>query len=246
MNSHLRPYNRYISNISTNIYLGLDYLENIDYIDLNTVSWKNLKFYKYNRSYEMLLNICYFIYQGLIQTQHQGKYKMMEFDDEHMSRLYEKFILEYYRQEYQNLNVSSSEILWDISEDVDAQIIKFLPKMKSDIIIYNKNNHQTLIIDAKYYSNTLQSHFDKQTFHSQNLYQIFTYVKNYDKTKSGNVRGLLLYAKSDIDLIGAYDYPISGNVISVRTLDLNTDFKIITKQLDEIIRKMVLCTVMNS
>lgn len=26
MNSHLRPYNRCISNISTNIYLGLDYL----------------------------------------------------------------------------------------------------------------------------------------------------------------------------------------------------------------------------
>ena len=28
MNSHLRPYNRCISNISTNIYLGLDYLLN--------------------------------------------------------------------------------------------------------------------------------------------------------------------------------------------------------------------------
>ena len=26
MNSHLRPYNRCISNISTNIYLGLDFL----------------------------------------------------------------------------------------------------------------------------------------------------------------------------------------------------------------------------
>ena len=26
MNSHLRPYNRCISNISTNIYLGLDYI----------------------------------------------------------------------------------------------------------------------------------------------------------------------------------------------------------------------------
>ena len=27
MNSHLRPYNRYISNISTNIYLGLDFIQ---------------------------------------------------------------------------------------------------------------------------------------------------------------------------------------------------------------------------
>ena len=27
MNSHLRPYNRCISNISTNIYLGLDFIK---------------------------------------------------------------------------------------------------------------------------------------------------------------------------------------------------------------------------
>lgn len=29
MNSHLRPYNRCISNISTNIYLGLDFIPKI-------------------------------------------------------------------------------------------------------------------------------------------------------------------------------------------------------------------------
>ena len=30
MNSHLRPYNRCISNISTNIYLGLDFIIKIN------------------------------------------------------------------------------------------------------------------------------------------------------------------------------------------------------------------------
>ena len=29
MNSHLRPYNRCISNISTNIYLGLDFIKKV-------------------------------------------------------------------------------------------------------------------------------------------------------------------------------------------------------------------------
>ena len=32
-----------------------------------------------------------------------------------------------------------------------------------------------------------------------------------------------------------YDYPMGGNTISVRTLDLNTDFKYIREQLDKII-----------
>ena len=37
---------------------------------------------------------------------------------------------------------------------------------------------EAVIIDAKYYSHTTQVQFDKHTLHSNNLYQIFTYVKN--------------------------------------------------------------------
>ena len=40
MNSHLRPYNRCISNISTNIYLGLDFNKKI--------IPRKLKFFKEN------------------------------------------------------------------------------------------------------------------------------------------------------------------------------------------------------
>ena len=34
---------------------------------------------------------------------------------------------------------------------------------------------------TKYYGKMMQEQFDKQTIHSGNLYQIFTYVKNMDK-----------------------------------------------------------------
>lgn len=118
---------------------------------------------------------------------------------------------------------------------MDESIAKFLPQMKSDIIIFNPTNKKTIIIDAKYYSKTLQTNFNKETFHSHNMYQIFTYVKNRDVNNTGFVSGLLLYAKSDVDLTGNYDYPIGGNMIGVRTLDLNQDFKIIKSQMDKII-----------
>ena len=48
--------------------------------------------------------------------------------------------------------------------------------MQTDIHLQKGNN--VLIIDAKYYSHTTQSQFNKNTIHSNNLYQIFTYVKN--------------------------------------------------------------------
>lgn len=218
-----------------NLKKDIIFFNNVDMIELNCVRWNRLKFQKNNRSYEMLMNICYFVYKGLLQTKETGKYKMLDFSDEHMEKLYEHFILEYYRQEHKELKVSSPKIDWNISKDTEESIIRFLPKMQSDIMLEKRNGNKTLIIDAKYYSKTLQTHFNKDTFHSNNLYQIYTYVKNYDSKRTGNVNGLLLYAKSDVDIPSGYDYSMDGNIISIRTLDLNADFRVIKKQLSDIV-----------
>ena len=93
---------------------------------------------------------------------------------------------------------------------------------------------KTLIIDAKYYSHTMQHHFDSNTFHSANMYQIFTYVKNFDKEQSGDVSGMLLYAHTNEAIQPDNDYVICGNKISVKTLNLNCEFEFIRNQLDNI------------
>ena len=67
---------------------------------------------------------------------------------------------------------------------------------------------------------------------SGNLYQIFTYVKNKDKLGTGNVSGVLLYAKTVEELTPDNDYCIGGNSFGVKTLDLNTDWCEIKSQLD--------------
>jgi 5-methylcytosine-specific restriction enzyme subunit McrC len=67
------------------------------------------------------------------------------------------------------------------------------------------------------------------------MYQIFTYVKNKDVSNSGNVSGVLLYAKTDEEIVPDNDYIMSGNRIGVKTLDLNSDFIEIAGQLDSII-----------
>ena len=92
------------------------------------------------------------------------------------------------------------------------------------------------MIDTKFYGRTMQTNplFDSRTFHSHNMYQIFTYVKNMDYARTGNVSGLLLYAKTDEDIVPDNDYIIGGNRISIKTLDLGADFSTIRKQLDAI------------
>lgn len=78
------------------------------------------------------------------------------------------------------------------------------------------------------------SQYDNTTFISGNLYQIFTYVKNKDSAATGNVAGVLLYAKTDEAITPDNDYVIGGNRISLKTLDLGRDWSEITKQLESL------------
>ena len=98
--------------------------------------------------------------------------------------------------------------------------------------------NEVLIIDAKYYTHTTQTQYDVHTLHSGNLYQIFTYVKNKE-AEFGNephqVSGMLLYAATDEAIQPDNRYQMSGNQISVKTLDLNRNFSEISAQLNRIV-----------
>lgn len=112
-----------------------------------------------------------------------------------------------------------------------------MPQMQSDIMLINKANDKTLIIDTKYYSHIMQTNYDTKSYHSNNMYQIFTYVKNYDKNNTGNVSGILLYAKTDETVLpDEKSFKIGRNDFSVKTLDLNTEFSEISNRLNEIIK----------
>ena len=100
-----------------------------------------------------------------------------------------------------------------------------------------QSGEKVLIIDAKYYEHSTQVQFDKHTLHSGNLYQIFTYVKNKEyelREKDHTVSGMLLYAKTDEAIYPNNVYQMSGNQITVRTLDLNLPFDEIAGQLNTI------------
>ena len=208
------------------------YFQNVTAVDPLHISWNTVSYPRNSPSYKMLINICQLIIKGLLLSTENGQYKLLLFlDDQQMYRLYEKFVLEYYKKEYPELNAKASYIDWDIGGDGNKM---FLPAMKSDITL--SYGVKTLIIDTKYYQRTMQTHtlFNSTTLISGNLYQIFTYVKNKDKNNSGNVSGLLLYAKTAEEITPDNEYIMGGNHISVKTLNLNSEWEIIKRQLDNI------------
>lgn len=212
----------------------LAFFKEVDLIGKNSIRW-NVQYNKNNHTYRMLITVCHLVLKDLLQTNSDGSMKLMDFmDEQRMFRLYEKFILEYYKKEHSEINVSASQIPWQLDDDNNTM----LPVMQSDIVLSSES--KVLIIDAKYYSKTMQKNFNKSTIHSNNLYQIFTYVKNkgaeLSKTKY-EVSGMLLYAKTDERILPNSVYKMSGNDVIVSTLDLGCDFTKIAEQLDTIVEK---------
>mgnify|MGYP003571359055 CR=1 FL=1 len=213
----------------------LIYFDGVEFIPINQINWK-IQYNKNNKTYRMLLGICNLVIKGLLQTEESGDVRLTKFlDEQKMCRLYEKFILEFYRKEVPSISANASKIEWQLDDGFDD----LLPEMKSDIMLSCKN--KVLIIDAKYYEQSTQQYYEIDKLHSGNVYQIFTYVKNkQEEDQSKEVAGMLLYAKTDVGLVPNVEYKMSGNKISARTLDLNTDFQEIRKQLLNIVEDFFL------
>jgi len=215
------------------------YFSHVGTLDPAAIPWSSLQFQRNNQTYRMLLSLCQLMLQGMLLTTDAGEYRLASFlDEQRMSRLYEKFILEYYAKEFPMLHVRASQIPWALDDGIRAM----LPVMQSDITL--SHGAKVLIIDAKYYAHTTQVRYDAHTVHSNNLYQIFTYVKNKNaelKDLPHEVSGMLLYARTNEVLQPDSTYQMSGNKISVKTLDLNCEFAEIAAQLNLIVEEHFGC-----
>ncbi len=137
-------------------------------------------------------------------------------------------------EECPQVTAAAAQIPWALDDGIGTM----LPVMQSDITL--TAGSEVLIIDAKYYAHITQARYDVHTLHSDNLYQIFTYVKNKAAAlgdEPHRVSGMLLYAATDEAIQPDNSYRMSGSKISVKTLDLNRDFTEISAQLNRIVEE---------
>ena len=76
--------------------------------------------------------LMHLVVKGLLQTNSDGSTRLMDFiDEQRMCRLYEKFMLEYYRKEHPEVSARASQIPWQL----DDGFSDMLPVMQSDITL---------------------------------------------------------------------------------------------------------------
>jgi len=199
--------------------------------DVSQINWNQLTYHQHNQRYRFVMHICKLIIDNVIINPAQDIYTLSSFmDTQKMPILYEQFVREYYKYHYPMLSPASPYIEWQTGVNQDASQ---LPRMKTDIVL--THNARALIIDTKYYTQSMQKHYDTYKLHSSNLYQMFTYLKNYQASNNDHVDGLILYAKTNATVSPNTQVHVSGHMLTVTSLDLNVDFAQIRAQLNGIV-----------
>jgi 5-methylcytosine-specific restriction enzyme subunit McrC len=208
------------------------FFQYVDVLNPEHIDWSRVRFHRNNDTYHMLIQICKMIIDNFLLTNTRGEHALASFFDEQaFHQLFERFVRNYYVTHFPQYRAHAKEITWNLSDGAS----KHLPAMRTDTTLQYRG--KTVIIDTKYYGRTMQSSSldDKQTFHSHNLYQIYTYVKNEDKYGTGNVSGILLYAKTKEQFTPNDQFTLAGNIFCVKTLDLNCEFISICHQLNHLL-----------
>lgn len=208
-------------------------LSGIHVIELKRSHFAAIRLNRNNGFYGFLLNVCQILYENLLPTETPGELTFMDFtrDDRQMSRLFETFLLNFYRREFPHWEVKRSYISWQLEAEHSANLA-YLPRMETDISI--KTAQGITIIDAKYYSETLREHHGSAKIKSENLYQLFSYLLNQRSADPTThyTRGILLYPtiETEYDL----EYRFEQHPIAIKTVNLNMHWRYIEERLKTI------------
>lgn len=222
------------------------------WIQLSDSVFKSVRLHRNNTYYLFAINICRLLHQSMLPNESlAGKWDFMDLmDDERaMNRIFEKFLMNFYKQECREdyPDVERSHIRFQLTpfgmtfaKSTDAAY-RLLPVMETDVTLYNPRTKKKIILDAKYYKETLVSRYGEGgKVRREHLSQILTYVMNQENDATPHTKdtkGILVYPTIDTELDVSYVYKDTNHVIRVSTVNLNQDWQMIEQRLKDIIQE---------
>lgn len=201
----------------------------IEEIGLSPRVFRSVRLHRNNFFYDFPLRICELVYNDLLVAEGDGNTRFRDFlRDRKMWQLFQEFVRNFYRLEQSEFRVIGGGIKWH-GMGLSGQAREMLPNMTSDITL--KSNDKRIIIDTKFYKNALVTHHDKQMVRPDHLYQLFAYVKNDARDEDPQrFDGILLYPAVGHEPINL-QYKIHGHRMSVRSINLNQEWRGIHRDL---------------
>ena len=200
-------------------------LDGVSVVQLSRRLFQQVQLDRNRRYYRFLLSVCHLIHEQLLVDEQSGEARFTDFSEERMDRLYEDFIIEFYRREQDRYRVNhrGRGIEWVAEGTTDDQRSR-IPRMEADVILEGSNRR--IIMDAKFYREAFQSQYGgKPKMRSAHLYQLLAYLRNREATETPGPKheGILLYPVVDTQV--AADLRLEGFSIRARSIDLAQDWR---------------------
>ncbi len=201
-------------------------------INIQLSHFSQIRIHRNNSFYDLLLKVCRLIFENSVLDEKSGRYHFKEFlgSDKDMARLFESFVRNFYKREQTYFQVRQEDITWDASP-VGGSSMDYLPKMQTDVTL--ESNDRKIIIDTKFYSEALVSRYGNEKIRSNNLYQLYSYLRNIEKKPNillnGTCEGVLLYPTVEYSLDEKFNF--GSHFIRIKTLNLNSDWRNIRAEL---------------
>jgi len=191
--------------------------------------------HRHTAVYAFLLDVCRMIHDETMPSESVGGFRFRDFtrDERKMWRLFQDFVLNFYRKELSEFSVKASHVKWNVAQDATDRHL--LPSMRTDVTLKSSSRH--IILDTKYTAKVFQRYFQKKTFRSEHLYQLLTYVQQQAIYNAASAlpapEGILLYPMATD--AAETRYLIAGHHLSIVTVDLRQPWSHIRTRLKSII-----------
>ncbi|WP_157886529.1 5-methylcytosine restriction system specificity protein McrC [Planococcus versutus] len=222
--------NRYVKQETiSRSFKYMELMAEVDAPPLTQSSFAKLVFGRHNAHYKRVLQIALLLHEMLLLSHKTGNWSLFsaELDERALNAIFEKFLFNFYKLEQRDYYVKAEGMQWKLEGNK-----ALLPGMRTDVSLTHKNKLEKIIIDAKFYKNIFQVHYGKSSFHSHNMYQLFTYLMHQEIHL--NLRGILIYPFNGraVDERYVWNERMSMEVMA---LDLNGAWKDIYQKLIKLV-----------
>lgn len=194
-------------------------LASVSEVVVSNALFRRVQLHRNNAFYGFLLDVCAIVHESLLPRDSKGDTRFRDFtrDEGKMASLFQNFLRNFFEREQHAFKIGSLQLRWLATGSVDD--LALLPVMQTDIVAWNADS--CVVIDAKYYGESLQFSQYKATVHSSHLYQMYSYLRHISSKlpQSREVNGMLIYPRASHPL--NLSYSIDGYGVHIRTIDLS-------------------------
>ena len=213
----------------------LRWLAPVRKIELCKEHFRRVQLHRNNRIYAFLIHVCEFVYEQWLPAERGGARHFRDFVREKLSKLFQKFVFNFFQRELQTLGwkVSAPVIRWQmVAENVDAD--ELMPRMETDVCL--RGPGRAIILDTKFYAQALKTgRFGGYAkLNPNNLYQLFTYLRQQSCEPGWEqADGVLLYPRTTRNFDA--EFTTQGHRIRALSLDLTQPWQKIHAALMQIV-----------